>query len=68
MGRAWGLCLIVTAIRDCFRIPTMVYKGNTWQLTKAQRELVNNCFEEHQYETAIATLEQLCTSEFNPWP
>lgn len=43
-------------------------KTDRWQLTKAQRELVNNCFEEYQYETAIATLDQLCDSEFSPWP
>ncbi|KAJ3571698.1 hypothetical protein NP233_g3580 [Leucocoprinus birnbaumii] len=41
---------------------------NVWELTRAQRELVSNSFEENMYETAIAMLDQLRASEFNPWP
>ncbi|KAF9454006.1 hypothetical protein P691DRAFT_811791 [Macrolepiota fuliginosa MF-IS2] len=39
-----------------------------WELNTLQRGLVDSCFEEGQYETAIATLNQLRSSEFNPWP
>ncbi len=38
-----------------------------WELSTLQRGLIDNCFEEGQYETAIATLDQLRSSEFNPW-
>lgn len=40
----------------------------TWELNTLQRGLVDSCFEEGQYETAISTLDQLRSSEFNPWP
>lgn len=39
-----------------------------WELTSLQRGLVDNCFEEGQYETAIATLDQLRSPDFNPHP
>jgi pentatricopeptide repeat protein len=42
--------------------------GTPWELSIVQRNLVDNCFEENQYEMAIATLDQLRASEFSPWP
>lgn len=58
------LCLGLTLIR---LMPYDVSR-QTWELTTLQRGLVDNCFEEGQYETAIATLEQTRSSEFKPWP
>jgi pentatricopeptide repeat protein len=38
------------------------------ELSSLQRGLVENCFEEGQYEMAIATLDQLRSEKFSPWP
>jgi len=38
------------------------------EMTTRQRSLVNNCFEEGQYEAGIAVLDQLRSSSFIPPP
>jgi hypothetical protein len=40
--------------------------GSQREMTRHQRGLVDTCFEEGQFETAIAILGQLCSPKYKP--
>jgi hypothetical protein len=70
-----GCCIVTPSWTGCNRITfvtarlfAMASDGSRypWELSSLQRGLVDNCFEEGQYETAIATLDQLRSPDFNP--
>lgn len=66
----WHLAFVTTCLTCIFLLLTMASNNGRypWELTSLQRGLVDNCFEEGQYETAIATLDQLRSPDFNPHP
>lgn len=44
----------------------MVASNDEREMTRYQRGLVDTCFEEGQYESGIAVLDQLRSSSFKP--